>query len=157
MAMLEQLATMTLDELALQTPVRLPMTATVGEAVERMKRAGRDAVLVESAEGALVGIFTDRDLAARVDLDGSEWRHRLVSEAMTRAPYTSRADAPLGAAIATMRRHRCRHLPVIDAAGAVLGVLSIRDVVVHLAELFPEEFINLPPDPQHEASGRWGG
>ena len=31
------------------------------------------------------------------------------------------------------------------------------DLLRHLVEFFPQEFINLPPDPEHEAKEPWGG
>jgi CBS domain-containing protein len=50
-----------------------------------------------------------------------------------------------------------RHLPVTDPNGKILGIISIRDLLAHVAEHFPDDFVNLPPDPDHEASGEWGG
>jgi hypothetical protein len=36
-------------------------------------------------------------------------------------------------------------------------MVSILDLLVHITEFFPEEFFNLPGDPEHEAHSRWGG
>jgi acetoin utilization protein AcuB len=41
---------------------------------------------------------------------------------------TIRADAPLGHAMALMRTHRIRHLPVLDSDGRLVGMLSDRDL-----------------------------
>ena len=56
-------------------------------------------------------------------------------------------------------RHRDLASPprdTIDIGGPV-GILSVRDIVRHIAEHYPKEFLNLPPDPQKEARARWGG
>lgn len=41
---------------------------------------------------------------------------------------TIRADASLGHAVALMRTHRIRHLPVLDSDGRLVGMLSDRDL-----------------------------
>ena len=39
-----------------------------------------------------------------------------------------------------------RHIPIVED-GRPVGVLSLRDIADFLAELFPEDVMNLPPDP----------
>jgi acetoin utilization protein AcuB len=51
-----------------------------------------------------------------------------VAAVMTREPFTAAPDEPLLDAAARMSERRVRHLPVVDAEGRVLGVLSDRDV-----------------------------
>lgn len=50
-----------------------------------------------------------------------------ISRYMTSQPWTIRRDARLSQAIALMREHEVRHLPVLDA-GALVGIVSERDV-----------------------------
>jgi acetoin utilization protein AcuB len=51
-----------------------------------------------------------------------------VKEVMTRDPVTIDPEAPLGTAMDVMRRKRIRHLPVIDDAGRLLGIITDRDL-----------------------------
>ena len=51
-----------------------------------------------------------------------------VKEVMTRDPVTIDPEAPLGTAMDVMRRRRIRHLPVIDDAGRLLGIITDRDL-----------------------------
>ena len=51
-----------------------------------------------------------------------------VREGMTREPFPIDPDAPLATAMAVMRQKEIRHLPVVDDAGRLLGVLSDRDL-----------------------------
>jgi CBS domain-containing protein len=53
----------------------------------------------------------------------------LVEEVMTSPVYTARPDESLLEASRTMRQHHVSGLPVVDADGAVLGVLSEKDIV----------------------------
>ncbi len=53
----------------------------------------------------------------------------LVSELMSNDVLTIRADAPLAQAAAEMRLGRVRHLPVVDAKGKLVGLLSHLDVM----------------------------
>jgi hypothetical protein len=38
-----------------------------------------------------------------------------------------------------------------------VGIVSIRDIISHIAHCYPKEFVNLPPSPDHEPSETWGG
>ena len=53
---------------------------------------------------------------------------RLVRQVMTRSPITLDPDAPVATAVAVMRERRIRHLPVVDEAGRVIGIVSDRDL-----------------------------
>lgn len=47
---------------------------------------------------------------------------------MTRAPRTVNVETPLVKAFAVMIEGRFRHLPVVDAQGRVIAMLSMRDI-----------------------------
>jgi CBS domain-containing protein len=103
--------------------------ATVGEAIAILADRGIGAVPVIDGD-ALVGIFSERDVIHHLkagDLGGMD---APVSAVMT-TPVTTvgREDAVL-AALALMTHQRVRHLPVV-AGGAVIGVVSIGDLVKH--------------------------
>lgn len=51
-----------------------------------------------------------------------------VAEVMTRAPITIDPEAPLGTAMAVMKERAVRHLPVVDDAGRLVGMLTDRDL-----------------------------
>ena len=85
------------------------------------------------------------------------WLERSIAPWVRAAPSTIRSDDSIAAAILAMQQGRFRRLPVVDGVGRAVGIVSIRDVLAWVADAFPEEFANLPPDPAHEASGLWGG
>ncbi|HTR55758.1 MAG TPA: CBS domain-containing protein [Kofleriaceae bacterium] len=134
-------------------PVRAWARVDAGDAmwkvVAEMKAKGRGAVLVEE-NGALVGIFTERDLVGRLDHGDVLWSHVVVRDVMTPHPTVIRPDDSLAEAIRRLVSGRRRHLPIVDDTGKPSGLLSIRDVLAFLASRFPDEIANLPPDPDHE-------
>jgi CBS domain-containing protein len=115
-----------------------------------MSAKGRGAVLVEDG-GALVGIFTERDLLNRIDYSDALWSHVVVRDVMTPHPMVIRPDDSLSEALRRLTQGHRRHLPVVDERGHVLGLISIRDILTHIAERFPEDMVNLPPHPDHES------
>ena len=42
---------------------------------------------------------------------------------------------------------RYRNVPLVDADGAIVGIVRPTDLLRYLAEAFPEELLNLPPRP----------
>jgi CBS domain-containing protein len=51
-----------------------------------------------------------------------------VRDIMTRNPFNIELEAPLGTAIEVMVAQRIRHLPVVDDRGAVVGIITDRDL-----------------------------
>jgi CBS domain-containing protein len=147
---MQALAVARVDELALRPHAKVAIDAAMWKVVEQMKAQGRGAVVIED-DGALVGIFTERDLLNRVDHTDPLWSHLMVRDVMTPHPMVIHGDDSLSEALRRMTAGHRRHLPVVDERGHVLGMLSIRDVLTFVAERFPEDLVNLPPHPDHES------
>ncbi len=84
--------------------------------------------LMVMQDGALVGVFSERDYTRKVALQGRNSKETTVAEIMTRnvivvTPQTGTRDC-----MALMREKRIRHLPVVDQ-GTVQGMISIRDLL----------------------------
>ena len=117
----------------------------VVEAVALMRRHRVGCLLVCQGE-RLVGIFTERDLTRRVLAAGTSLASP-VGLFMTPDPVTVGPTQPINLALKLMEEGGYRHLPVVDAVGRPVGVLSIKRIVHYLAEHFPATIYNLPPDP----------
>ena len=100
---------------------------TVGEAAARLgeKRIGAMPVM---AGGALVGIFSERDVIYALANRGTNALSTPLAEAMTADPVTVAPDTPIMSALSLMSRRRIRHLPVMSE-GALVGFVSIGDLV----------------------------
>src|SRR6266498_3966284 len=102
---------------------------TLDQAAGQMRQFAIGCVLVTDAKGELVGILTDRDLALGSHWTGEAlWRLR-VADHMRQPVYSCRADEGIDGAARQMRKHRVRRLPVVDASGRPIGLLSLDDLV----------------------------
>ena len=101
---------------------------TVYHALTVMAQHEVGALLVLDGE-QLVGIFSERDYARKIILQGKTSKETLVREIMSdRVAYVT-PSSTLDECMALMTEKRFRHLPVLDDAGGVLGVISIGDMV----------------------------
>jgi CBS domain-containing protein len=105
--------------------ILVPPDLTVADAVTAMTEREKGSALVV-AGGRLVGIFTERDLMTRVVARGRDPNTTLLAEVMTTPVRTIEDGASPAVAAAIMRDHHMRHLPVLDAAGRVGGMLALR-------------------------------
>lgn len=147
---MQALADARVDELVPRPHGRVSTDAVMWQVVAEMKAHGRGAVLIEEHD-TLVGIFTERDLLNRVDHSDPLWSHLAVRDLMTPHPMVIHPDDSLSEALRRLVQGHRRHLPIVDARGHVLGMISIRDIMSFVAERFPEEMMNLPPHPDHES------
>ena len=85
----------TLAKLPLKTPPVLAPTATVSEAITLMRERHEGCIFVCDAAEELVGVFTERDVTARVAARGRDPGQTRLAEVMTRQPVTLRGDDPL--------------------------------------------------------------
>ena len=104
-------------------------------------------VALVTADGALVGIFTDRDVINKVLGDPDTLDHA-VDAYMTPDPITVRPDASAADALKLMDKYHIRNLPVVDADGEVVGDMTHRAVIEYLAARYPVEVLNLSTDPE---------
>jgi CBS domain-containing protein len=106
--------------------------------VEDVMALGRIRHLPVLDQGRLVGIVSQRDLLANslskaLEFDVKDRRNFLksvdVSEAMTRNVITISEGTPIGEAARLLLRHRIGCLPVVDAGGVPLGLVTETDLI----------------------------
>jgi CBS domain-containing protein len=120
--------------ISLALPLPLDMTQTGDQTcgaetseqlnlLRQMDTAHSSVLVVENER--LVGIFTERDLvrmtATQTNLGGMS-----VSEVMTRQPRTLvlSAEQTVISALNFLKHYKIRHLPVLDAQGMLLGIIT---------------------------------
>lgn len=127
-------------------PHSVEADAAVADAVLLMRTHRVGCVLVTD-RGRLVGIFTERDLLARVLGRGRSF-DTPIRACLTPNPITVGSGDSIRTAVRRMQKGGYRHLPVVDSAGRPVGMVSARRVVHYLVEHFPALVHNQPPDAQ---------
>jgi CBS domain-containing protein len=101
---------------------------TVLHALQLMAEHDVGALLVLEGE-RLVGIFSERDYARKIILHGKASKETLVSEIMTDKVFYVEPERSIDECMAIMSEKHFRHLPVLDDAQQVVGIVSIGDLV----------------------------
>lgn len=107
--------------------------AAVLDAIRLMAEKQVGAVPVMQG-GRLVGMLSERDYARKVILAGLSSRDTPVRQIMSSDVVTVGLDDHVPGCMEIVTRRRVRHLPVVDAGGTVLGLVSIGDLVKAVIE-----------------------
>jgi CBS domain-containing protein len=150
------LLTAPIRSLSPRTPLTVSVDASVATAVDLMNREKIGAVLVVEGE-RLAGIFTERDVLAKIAGRGLDFGKLKVDDYMTPDPEALGLEHKVAYALNKMVVGGYRHVPLVDEEYRPVGMLSVRDVVEFIVELFPKDVLNLPPDPGLEARKPYGG
>lgn len=100
---------------------------TIYDALRKMSEHDVGALIVLK-DKKLVGIFSERDYARKVILEGKTSKQTLISEIMTKQVICVSPDRTADECMALMTEKRVRHLPVIENK-LVVALISIGDVV----------------------------
>ncbi len=136
-------------------PIFASPDITVQKAIEIMQQEHHGYIVLVNNK-KVIGVFTETDVSRKI-LDHSINWDSPVSEFMTANPITIKKDDSVGKAIALMGEGRVYHLPIVDDKGNLEEVLSVRALIRFLAEFYPTEVYNLPPDPDKIVETAEGG
>lgn len=90
------------------------------------------ALPVVNTAGQLVGMITDRDVCMALYIRGQPPHACSVQSAMSRQVYSCAPDDSIQRIAGIMSEHQVRRLPVVDADGRLLGVVTLADLAKHL-------------------------
>lgn len=111
----------------------------VSAAVAQMTGADVGAVIVLDELGRIAGIFTERDCLQKVTRPGRDPGNTPLREVMTTSVRYAKPEQTIEECLRLMTERFFRHLPVLDAQGNILGIISIGDLVK--ARLSEQEFV----------------
>ena len=118
-------------------PTSVTGATNVLDAVKTM-RAARVGAAAVIDDGALRGIFTERDLMNSVVGAGLDPAATAVEDVMVADPVCVEVGTARSKALDLMLTNHFRHLPVVDVDGRPLGMLSIRNLLHHQVERLRE-------------------
>lgn len=108
-------------------PVTTSAQSNAYQAACMMTKGNCGSVLIVDADGALIGIFTERDLMTRVVAKALDPEKTLLSDVMTKNPHSIAPDVTVSDAVLLMVERGFRHLPILSASSKIIGVFSLRD------------------------------
>jgi IMP dehydrogenase len=107
----------------IMNPITLGPDRPLRDAAALMARFRISGVPIVDGEGRLIGIITNRDLQFERNLE------QPIREAMTKENLVT---APVGTSLDDAERilatHRIEKLPVVDAAGVLRGLITVKDI-----------------------------
>ncbi|MDH5588745.1 MAG: IMP dehydrogenase [Gemmatimonadota bacterium] len=104
-------------------PITLTSDGTLRDAHLLMARFSISGVPIVEGDGRLVGIITNRDLQFETDLD-QPILGVMTSDDLVTAPVGTTLDE----AQRILHRHRIEKLPVVDEAGQLKGLITVKDI-----------------------------
>ncbi len=105
----------------------LPAAATMREAVVRLAER-RGIAIVTGPRHEVHGVVTAGDLSRLME-KRADVLSIPVADVMTRTPKVAKADELGSAAVHRMEQHGIMALPVVDAAGTLVGVVHLHDLM----------------------------
>lgn len=113
-------------------PVTVDESASVADAVQLLKQNKVGAVVVVDKAGKVSGIFTERDVVLKLELNESKLEQVPITARMTRDPHCELLTHSIAYALNMMSTGGYRHIPLIDETGAPVGVLTVKDIVDYI-------------------------
>ncbi len=107
--------------------------ATLEHAAREMDRFNVGCLVVVAADGHLIGMLTDRDIAVK----GMGWGHGAatpVDKVMTTNVATIQTNALISEVASKMALWGVRRMPVVDASGELKGVIALDDVTMAMSD-----------------------
>lgn len=90
---------------------------------------GEIPVVEDMQSRKLAGVITDRDIATRIVAAGRNSAEACAMDCMTTPALSVGEDTSLQDCCELMETHQIRRVPVVDATGGVVGIVSLADVV----------------------------
>lgn len=118
-------------------PLKVGGETPVRHVVQRLIQTGRNCALVVSDDGAMIGIFTERDVLLRTADRYPQVADRPVREFMTPDPERVRPDDTIAYGLNRMMVGDYRHMP-IEREGKAMGVVSVRHILGYIESRHPE-------------------
>ena len=107
---------------------RVPVGTPLKDALVEMSAKGLGMTIVESADGALAGVYTDGDLRRTLDAD-VDIRSARIEDVMAASPKTISTGLLAAEAVRRMQDAAITSLVVVDDNGAVAGILHMHDLL----------------------------
>jgi CBS domain-containing protein len=120
---------MKVKDVMMGTPYYCQPETNLGSAAELMWNADCGFLPVESDDGKVIGVITDRDICIALGTRNRPAGEVTVAEVVTGKLYSCTPEDDIHMALQTMKDARVRRLPVLSENGTLAGILSVDDIL----------------------------
>lgn len=120
---------MKIKDIMTREPATCSRATNLAQAGALMLEADCGILPVVDEQGALEGIVTDRDMYIALATRNARAADLTVGEVARPHVVTCGPDDEVHDALAAMKQHQVRRLPVVGPTGTVIGVISMNDIV----------------------------
>lgn len=121
---------MRIQDVMVKTVASCRPDANLATAAALMWEHGCGLLPVVDDQGKVTGVITDRDVCIALGTRNQRGSEVKITDVAYRAPVLCHANDDLRSALKTMASERVRRLPVIDAEGVLVGILSLEDITL---------------------------
>jgi IMP dehydrogenase len=111
------------ESFMVDNPITMTDQHTVGDVKRAVDETGTGGILIVDKDQKLIGIISTRDLLFEYDEEKS------VTEIMTKNVHTAAPDTSLKDAERLLHEYRVEKLPLVDANGKVVGLITLKDIM----------------------------
>jgi CBS domain-containing protein len=108
----------------------VPERSSITHAAQLLEYHSQGSLPICTADGDVVGMITDRDIAVKVVAAGKDPMTTSVCD-VSRTPVVALAEQSLQEVLAAMRQHHVRRMPVLES-GKLVGLISFIDIAKNL-------------------------
>ncbi len=124
------------------TPVTLEESATLHEAILKLKSFKIGCIVIVDAHGAVSGILSERDIVLKTLEPVVDFKKALVTSYMTKDPVCEGPDATLAYVLNLMSQGGFRHIPIVDGDRKPIGIISVKNIVDKIVESFTASLLD---------------
>jgi CBS domain-containing protein len=121
---------MKIKDIMTRAPAICSPTTNLAAAAKLMLDADCGILPVADNDSKLVGVVTDRDMYIALATRNQLASQMTVGDVARTPVFTCGPDDDVESALATMRQHRVRRLPVEGFGGSIAGIVSMNDIVL---------------------------
>ena len=121
-------------------------TESLDAAARKMWESDVGVLPVVDADNRVVGILTDRDVCMAAYTQGRSLKELTVDSAMERTVHTRRSTDRIQDVEAVMRTFKVRRVPIVDADGRLVGIVSLNDLTREAAAEHRRKHPDIPCD-----------
>ncbi|MFI5253262.1 MAG: cyclic nucleotide-binding/CBS domain-containing protein [Bacteroidota bacterium] len=137
------------------TPIMVDIEDTLEDALKFMQVKQFGCILITKGD-VLAGILTERDVIAKA-IGHDDFQSMKVKDIMTPRPEAFQLEDEIAYVVKAMCFGGYRHVPIVNSKNEPVGMLSVKDIMRFIVDHFPEEIMNLPPNPIRKSNEFEGG